>query len=269
MIVNMSSTATKEQIIHVMDRIKECGFLPHLIQGAERTVIGVVGKNRGRRNELEALRVAPGVEDIIPISQPFTLVSLELQTTRTIVDVKGVEIGGPELVVMAGPCSVESREQLMETARGVKAAGAKILRGGAYKPRTSPYDFQGLGIEGLKILAEAREETGLPIVTEVMGVEDLDAVVEYADMMQVGARNMQNYPLLRRLATVPRPVLLKRGPSATIKEWLLAAEDLPSCGNPNWVMCGPGIRRLTQNCATRWIWPGSRWRRSFAICLWL
>ena len=242
MIVNMSSTATQEDINHVMERIKECGFLPHLIQGAERTVIGVVGKNRGRRSELESLRVAPGVEDIIPISQPFTLVSLELQTTRTIVDVKGVQIGGPELVVMAGPCSVESREQLMQTARGVKAAGAKILRGGAYKPRTSPYDFQGLGIEGLKILKEASEETGLPIVTEVMGIEDLDAVVEYADMMQVGARNMQNYPLLRRLATVPRPILLKRGPSATIKEWLLAAEYLLSGGNPNVVLCERGIK---------------------------
>ena len=242
MIVNMSSTATQEQIDHVMERIKECGFLPHLIKGAERTVIGVVGKNRGRRNELEALRVAPGVEDLIPISQPFTLVSLQLQTQRTIVNVRNVRIGGPELVVMAGPCSVESREQLMETARAVKAAGATILRGGAYKPRTSPYDFQGLGLEGLKILKEASEETGLPIVTEVMGIEDLDAVVEYADMMQVGARNMQNYPLLRRLATVPRPVLLKRGPSATIKEWLLAAEYLLSGGNPNVVLCERGIK---------------------------
>jgi 3-deoxy-7-phosphoheptulonate synthase len=242
MIVNMSANATKEQIEHVMDRIKECGFLPHLIQGAERTVIGVVGKNRGRRAEVEALRVAPGVDEILIISQPYTLVSLELQPQRTVVDVKGVKIGGPDLVVIAGPCSVESREQLMETARGVKAAGANLLRGGAYKPRTSPYDFQGLGVEGLKILAEARKETGLPIVTEVMGVEDLDAVVEYADLMQVGARNMQNYPLLRRLATVPRPVLLKRGPSATIKEWLLAAEYLLSGGNPNVILCERGIK---------------------------
>src|SRR6202040_4215178 len=242
MIVNMSSTATQEEINHVMDRIKECGFLPHLIQGAERTVIGGGGKNRGRRSEIESLRGAPGVEDIISISQRCTLVSLELQTRRTVVDVKGVQIGGPELVVMAGPCSVESREQLMETARGVKAAGAKILRGGAYKPRTSPYDFQGLGLEGLKILKEASEETGLPIVTEVMGIEDMDACVEYADMMQVGARNMQNYPLLRRLATVARPILLKRGPSATIKEWLLAAEYLLSGGNPNVVLCERGIK---------------------------
>ena len=212
MIVTMSANATEEQIQHVMDRIKECGFLPHLIQGAERTVIGVVGKSRGRRSEVEALRVAPGVEDIISISQPFTLVSRELQRQGTVVDVKGVKIGGAELVVIAGPCSVESREQLLETARGVKASGAHLLRGGAYKPRTSPYDFQGLGVEGLKLLKEAREETGLPIVTEVMGIEDLDAVVEYADMLQVGARNMQNYPLLRRLATVPRPVSAEARP---------------------------------------------------------
>src|ERR1700681_3643790 len=174
MIVNMSANATEEQIQHVMDRIKECGFLPHLIQGAERTVIGVVGKNRGRRAEVEALRVAPGVEDIITISQPFTLVSLQLQPQRTVVDVSGVKIGGPDLVVIAGPCSVESREQLMETARGVKAAGAQLLRGGAYKPRTSPYDFQGLGEEGLQFLAEAREATGLGIVTEAIDVEIFD-----------------------------------------------------------------------------------------------
>jgi 3-deoxy-7-phosphoheptulonate synthase len=205
-------------------------------------VIGAVGKNRGRRSELEALRVAPGVEDIITISQPFTLVSLQLQTERTVVDVGGVKIGGPELVVIAGPCSVESREQLMEAAWGVKKAGAKLLRGGAFKPRTSPYDFQGLGLEGLKILREASQATGLPVVTEVVGVEDLDDVVEYADMMQVGARNMQNYPLLRKLATVPRPILLKRGPSATIKEWLLAAEYLLSGGNPNVVLCERGIK---------------------------
>jgi 3-deoxy-7-phosphoheptulonate synthase len=242
MIVNMSASATEEEIHHVVERIKECGYQPHLIRGAERTVIGAVGKNRGRRSELEALRVAPGVEDIIPISQPFTLVSRELQPERTVVRVKGVAIGGPEIVVIAGPCSVESREQLLETARGVKAAGAQMLRGGAFKPRTSPYDFQGLGLEALKILKDASKETGLPIVTEVMGVEDLDAVVEYADVMQVGARNMQNYPLLRRLATVPRPVLLKRGPAATIKEWLLAAEYLLSGGNPNVVLCERGIK---------------------------
>ena len=218
MIVNMSPEATEEQIQHVIERIKECGFEAHVIRGAERTVIGAVG-NQGRRGELEALQAAPGVGALVPISQPFKLVGRELHRESTIVNVGGVKIGGPHWVVCAGPCSVESREQILQTAHAIKQAGAQLLRGGAYKPRTSPYDFQGLGVEALELLREARKETGLPIVTEVMGIEDLDAVVEYADMMQVGARNMQNYPLLRRLATVPRPVLLKRGPSATIKEW--------------------------------------------------
>jgi 3-deoxy-7-phosphoheptulonate synthase len=242
MIINMFSTATEEQISHVVERVKECGFQPHLIRGAERTVIGAVGKNRGRRAELESLRVAPGVEDIIPIAQPFTLVSRELKSESTVVLVGGVRIGGPEIVVMAGPCSVESRDQLLQTARAVKQAGATILRGGAYKPRTSPYDFQGLGVEALKLLREAREETGLPVVTEVVGIEELEIVVEYADLLQVGARNMQNYPLLRRLARVPRPILLKRGPSATIKEWLLAAEYLLAGGNSNVLLCERGIK---------------------------
>src|SRR5713101_9634421 len=233
--------ASEEQIQHVMERIKECGFTPHIIRGAERTVIGAVG-NSDRRSEVEALQAAPGVEAVVAIAHPFKLVSRQLRPSGTVVDVRGVRIGGGEPAVMAGPCSVESREQILETARAVRAAGAHMLRGGAYKPRTSPYDFQGLGLEGLKILKEASEETGLPVVTEVMGVEDLDAVVEFADMMQVGARNMQNYPLLRRLATVPRPILLKRGPSATIKEWLLAAEYLLSGGNPNVVLCERGIK---------------------------
>lgn len=242
MIVNMAAGATEEQVDHVVERIKECGFQARLIRGAERTVIGVVGKSRGRRSELEALRAAPGVDEIIPIAQPFTLVSRELQRERTVVDVAGVRIGGPDVVVMAGPCSVESRERLLETARSVKAAGASMLRGGAYKARTSPYDFQGLGIEALSILSEARDITGLPIVTEVMGVEEIEAVAECADMLQVGARNMQNFPLLRRLATVPRPILLKRGPAATVKEWLLAAEYLLSGGNSNVVLCERGIK---------------------------
>ncbi|HEY7826178.1 MAG TPA: 3-deoxy-7-phosphoheptulonate synthase, partial [Candidatus Acidoferrales bacterium] len=170
------------------------------------------------------------------------LVSLQFHGTRTVVDVRGVRIGGGECVVIAGPCSVESRNQILETARAVKAAGAHMLRGGAYKPRTSPYDFQGLGVEALALLKEAREETGLPIVTEVMGTDEVDLVAEYADVMQVGARNMQNFPLLRRLAAVPRPILLKRGPSATVKEWLLAAEYLLAGGNPNVILCERGIK---------------------------
>ena len=241
MIVSMSANATEEEINHVIERIKESGFQAHVSRGAERTIIGAVGTG-GRRHEIEALKAAPGVEDVVPITQPFKLVSQEIKHDRTVVEVRGVQIGGGDVVVIAGPCSVESREQLMETARAVKAAGANMLRGGAYKPRTSPYDFQGLGIEALEFLKEAREETGLPVVTEVMSEGDVEVVAEYADMLQVGARNMQNFSLLRRLAPVNRPVLLKRGPSATIKEWLLAAEYLLAGGNPNIVLCERGIK---------------------------
>jgi 3-deoxy-7-phosphoheptulonate synthase len=242
MIVNMHAGASEEEINHVIERVRELGYQPHVIRGTERTVIGVVGKSNTHRNELEALRAAPGVEEMIPIAQPFKLVGRELRRERTVVEVAGVRIGGDELVVMAGPCSVESREQILETARAVKAAGAHMLRGGAYKPRSSPYDFQGLGVEALEILSEARAETGLPVVTEVMGTEEVDVVSEHADMLQVGARNMQNFPLLRRLASTPRPILLKRGPSATVKEWLLAAEYLLAGGNPNVVLCERGIK---------------------------
>jgi len=248
MLVNMSAKATKEEINHVIDRIKECGFQAHVIEGAERTVIGAVG-NSGRRSEIEALRAAPGVEDVIQIAHPFKLVSRQLKPTRTIVEVGEVRIGAEDVVVMAGPCSVESEEQLMETAYAVKTSGARLLRGGAYKPRTSPYDFQGLGVEALRFLKQASRSTGLPIVTEVMSEVDVETVAEYADMLQVGARNMQNFSLLRKLATVERPILLKRGPSATIKEWLLAAEYLLAGGNANVVLCERGIK--TFETATR------------------
>ncbi len=248
MIVNMSTQATPEEINHIIERIKECGYQAHVIQGAERTVIGAVGSS-GRRAEIEALRAAPGVQEVIQITHPFKLVSRQLRQRGTIVDVGGVKIGAGDLVVMAGPCSVESREQLMETARAVKGAGANMLRGGAYKPRTSPYDFQGLGVEALQILRDASKETGLPIVTEVMSEADVEIVAEYADMLQVGARNMQNFSLLRKLATFSRPILLKRGPSATIKEWLLAAEYLLAGGNANVVLCERGIK--TFETATR------------------
>jgi 3-deoxy-7-phosphoheptulonate synthase len=248
MIVNMSTQATVEEINHVIARIKECGYQAHVIHGVERTVIGAVGSN-GRRTELEALRAAPGVQDVIQITHPFKLVSRQLRQRGTIVEVAGVNIGADELVVIAGPCSVESEEQLMETARAVKAAGANMLRGGAYKPRTSPYDFQGLGVEALLLLRDASEETGLPVVTEVMSEADVEIVAEYADMLQVGARNMQNFSLLRKLAPIVRPILLKRGPSATIKEWLLAAEYLLAGGNANVVLCERGIK--TFETATR------------------
>jgi 3-deoxy-7-phosphoheptulonate synthase len=241
MIVNMSDNATQEQIEHIIQRIREAGFQPHITRGTERTIVAAVGSG-GRRHEIEALSVAPGVDNVVAIAQPFKLVSWQTQPQPTVVNVAGVKIGGPEVVVIAGPCSVESREQLLETAKGVKRAGATMLRGGAYKPRTSPYEFQGLGIEALKILREARELTGLPVVTEVMGTEDVDVICEYADMLQVGARNMQNFALLRRLATVKKPILLKRGPSASVKEWLLAAEYLLSGGNKEVVLCERGIK---------------------------
>jgi len=248
MIVNMSDTATPEQIEHVIQRVREAGFQPHVTRGTERTIVAAVGSG-GRRHELEALSVAPGVDNVVAIAQPFKLVSRQTRPHPTVVDVCGVKIGGAEVVVMAGPCSVESRDQLLQTAHGVKRAGATMLRGGAYKPRTSPYEFQGLGIEALKILREAHEQTGLPVVTEVMSTEDTDLICEYAEMLQVGARNMQNFALLRKLATTNKPVLLKRGPSATVKEWLLAAEYLLSGGNPNVVLCERGIK--TFETATR------------------
>jgi 3-deoxy-7-phosphoheptulonate synthase len=241
MIVNMSDSATEQQIEHIIQRIREAGFQPHVTRGTERTIVAAVGSG-GRRHEIEALSVAPGVDNVVAIAQPFKLVSRQTRPQPSVVNVRGVMIGGPEVVVIAGPCSVESREQLLETAQGVKQAGATMLRGGAYKPRTSPYEFQGLGIEALKILREARELTGLPIVTEVMGTEDVDLICEYADMLQVGARNMQNFSLLRRLATINKPILLKRGPSASVKEWLLAAEYLLSGGNTQVALCERGIK---------------------------
>src|SRR5215475_11665556 len=241
MIVNMSDNATPEQIEHIIQRIREAGFQPHVTRGTERTIVAAVGSG-GRRHEIEALSVAPGVDNVVAIAQPFKLVSRQTRPDPTVVDVGGVKIGGDKVVVIAGPCSVESREQLLETARGVKRAGANMLRGGAYKPRTSPYEFQGLGIEALKILREARELTGLPVVTEVMSTEDVDLIAEHADVLQVGARNMQNFALLRRLARVDRPILLKRGPSATVKEWLLAAEYLLSGGNSQVILCERGIK---------------------------
>jgi 3-deoxy-7-phosphoheptulonate synthase len=237
----MAAGSTEAELQHVIERVKECGFTPHVTRGSERAIVAAVGSG-GSRSALEALRAAPGVEDVVPIAHPFKLVSRQTHTGRTQVDVGGVPIGGQDAVVIAGPCSVESREQLLNTAHSVKAAGASLLRGGAYKPRTSPYDFQGLGVEALKLLREAREQTGLPVVTEVMSTADIPLISEYADMLQVGARNMQNYDLLRQLAKCNKPVMLKRGPSATIKEWLLAAEYLLAGGNDNVVLCERGIK---------------------------
>ena len=241
MIFNMMEGATEAEIQHVIDSVTLSGYQPHVIRGTERTIIAAVGSG-GNRTQLEALKVASGVEDAIPIAHPFKLVSRQVHREPSVVEVAGVKIGGDEIVIIAGPCSVESREQLLDTAAAVKRAGAHMLRGGAYKPRTSPYDFQGLGLEALKILTEARAATGLPIVTEVMATEDIDLIAEHADVLQVGARNMQNFALLRRLAKAQRPILLKRGPSATVKEWLLAAEYLLSGGNTQVILCERGIK---------------------------
>jgi len=236
----MSDNATEAEIEHIIERIREAGYQPHVTRGTQRTIVAAVGS--GRRHEIEALAVAAGVDTVVPIAQPFKLVSRQVKPHRSVVNVQGVPIGGDGVVVIAGPCSVESPEQLLSTAQAVKKSGASLLRGGAYKPRTSPYDFQGLGVEALKILRDASQQTGLPVVTEVMSTEDIDLISEYADMLQVGARNMQNFALLRKLATAKKPVLLKRGPSATVKEWLLAAEYLLSGGNPDVVLCERGIK---------------------------
>jgi 3-deoxy-7-phosphoheptulonate synthase len=240
MLVVMKPHATQVEIDAVVEKIRSMGLTPNPIPGSQRVAIGITG-NKGSLDpgQFETL---PGVADAIRVSQPFKLVSREVKEEDTVIDVGGVPLGGREVAVMAGPCSVESREQILEAAHAVKAAGARFLRGGAYKPRTSPYEFQGLAEEGLKLLALAREQTGLKVVTEVMDVENLAMVADYADVLQIGARNMQNYSLLRQLGGVKRPVLLKRGPSATIKEWLMAAEYIVAGGNYQVALCERGIR---------------------------
>lgn len=240
MMIVMKEGATEEQINHVIDKVKSLGVDVHLSRGEFKTIIGLVG-DTARVRELP-LGAYPGVEKVVPILKPFKLVSREFREEDSIVDVGGVKVGGTNFVVIAGPCSVENKEQLFEIARFVKEMGAKILRGGAFKPRTSPYAFQGLGEEGLKILAEAREETGLPVVTEVMDARDISLVEKYADILQIGARNMQNFLLLKEVGQVKKPVLLKRGFSATIEEFLMAAEYVVSGGNKDVILCERGIR---------------------------
>ncbi len=248
MIISMRQHATKQEIDYVCERIREFGYKVHSIEGEERVVIGVIGVGDVTAC-LESLEATPGVERAMRISAPYKFVSKEFKQESTRIRVNGSEIGGDEFVVMAGPCSVENEKQILETAEAVAAAGAKVLRGGAFKPRTSPYDFQGLALEGLKLLAKAREATGLAIVTEVMSEGDADLVAEYADIMQVGARNMQNFALLKALGKCRRPVLLKRGMSSTIKELLMSAEYITAHGNPNVILCERGIR--TFETATR------------------
>ncbi len=245
MLIVMKMDATPKQVDRVVEAVEERELKAHAIPGAQRTAIGITG-NLGvvEPAHFESL---DGVLEVIQVSHPYKLVSREFKPDKTVVDVGGVEVGGSELVVIAGPCSVEDPDQTLRIARRVQAAGAHMLRGGAYKPRTSPYSFQGLGLEGLKILAEVREETGLPVVTEATDIDVLDQVAEYADMVQIGARNMQNYTLLRRAGRCGRPVLLKRGMNATITELLLAAEYLLDQGNGQVVLCERGIRTFADH----------------------
>jgi 3-deoxy-7-phosphoheptulonate synthase len=240
MIVVMEPGATPEQIKHMAERVESLGLKAHVIQGTERTVIAAIGEKRAELKE--SLASGPGVASVVPILAPYKVASREVKKDPTQVVTRGLKIGAGVVGVIAGPCSVESESQIVETAKAVKAAGATGLRGGAFKPRTSPYSFQGMKEDGLKLLALARQETGLAVVTEVMSPEDVELVARYADMLQVGARNMQNYRLLEAVGQVRKPVLLKRGPAATMEEFLLAAEYILNEGNPDVVLCERGIR---------------------------
>ncbi|MGC8781116.1 MAG: 3-deoxy-7-phosphoheptulonate synthase [Anaerolineae bacterium] len=247
MVIVMKRGATAAEISFVVNQVEAYGYRAHLSQGTERTIIGVVGDDRPLENH--NFELLPGVEQVVRILQPFKLASRDFHPENTVVDVRGVQVGGQRIVIIAGPCSVESRSQLLETAWAVKEAGATILRAGAFKPRSSPYSFQGLGEAALELLAEAREETGLPVITEVMSVEQVPLVSKYADVLQVGARNMQNFPLLQAVGRTRVPVMLKRGLMNTAQEWLLSADYILSGGNRQVMLCERGIR--TFETATR------------------
>jgi len=248
MIISMKLHATKAEIEAVFERIRDFGYKVHSIEGEERVVIGVVGVGDVTAC-LESLEAMPQVEKAVRISAPYKFVSREFRPAKSQIVANGVEIGGDEFVMMAGPCSVESEKQIIQTADFVVRHGAKFLRGGAFKPRTSPYDFQGMELEGLKLLQKAKKETGLGIITEVMSDRDVELVAEYADILQIGARNMQNFALLKTLGKANRPVMLKRGLSSTIKELLMSAEYIVAHGNPDVILCERGIR--TFETATR------------------
>ncbi len=248
MIIVMAPDATPEEIEKVENTIRELGYTPHAIVGVERKVIGAVGDERGK-DRLQSIETMGGVESVFPILKPYKLASREVKSINSVIQVGGVSIGGPAIAIIAGPCSVESKEQICTTAKLVKSSGASFLRGGAYKPRTSPYSFQGMEEDGLKLLAAAREVSGLPIVTEVMNPREIDLVAKYADVIQVGARNMQNFSLLKELGRVDKPILLKRGMMNTIKEFLMSAEYVLSEGNHQVILCERGIR--TFETATR------------------
>lgn len=240
MIIVIRPDSTPEQIDHVLERIQELGFKPHVSQGAVRTIIGVIGDEN--KLQAEPLAAIPGVEQVLPIMKPFKLASREFHARDSVVEVGPVRIGGGSLAMIAGPCAVESLEGLDAIARHVKTAGANILRGGAFKPRTSPYSFQGLGEEGLKILRDVGQKHRMPVVTEVMDPRQVELVERYADMLQVGARNMQNFDLLKEVGQTRKPVLLKRGMSATVKDMLMSAEYILAEGNPGVVLCERGVR---------------------------
>ena len=240
MIVVMKGGCTKEEINTVVRRIEEYGLEAHISQGVEHTIIGILGQIFPELQD--RMELLPGVEEVIPISKPYKLASREFHPQNTVVKINDITIGGDEIVVIAGPCAVETEDQLLTTALAVKAIGANILRGGAFKPSTSPYHFRGLGEEGLKLLAKVRKETGMPVITEVMTPEDVKLVAGYADILQIGARNMQNFILLDEVGKTRKPVMLKRGISATIQEWLLAAEYILAQGNDQVILCERGIR---------------------------
>lgn len=241
MIIVLRPDTTKKELDHLVSKIKKLGLKPWVSKGVERTIVGVIGKEEIIRSL--PLEVFPGVEKVMPILKPYKLASRDFKREPSVVNVGGgVKVGAKKIVVMAGPCSVENKKLLIDIARRVKEAGATVLRGGAFKPRTSPYAFQGLGVKGLKYLAEARKETGLGIITELMDIRDIDLISKYADIIQIGARNMQNFNLLREVGKTRKPVLLKRGMSNTIKEFLMSAEYILSEGNFNVILCERGIR---------------------------
>ena len=254
MIIVLKPEATEAQLKHIITKVKALGLKPMISRGIERTIIGVIGEEDLLR--VQPMEVFPGVEKVMPILSPYKLVSREFKPADTIVEVNGIKIGGGRIVVMAGPCAVENFDLLFSIAKAVKKGGAVILRGGAFKPRTSPYSFQGLGEEGLKYLVEVKKRTGLPIATELMDVRDLDIVERHADIIQIGARNIQNFDLLKEVGRSKKPVLLKRGMASTVKDWLLSAEYILQNGNFNVILCERGIRtfetetRFTQDLSS-------------------
>jgi 3-deoxy-7-phosphoheptulonate synthase len=245
MLILMASDHTKKQLSDVLARVRSLKLKPHVIPGKNSVAVGITGNNGALDKAL--FETLPGVREAVRVTRPYKLAGRDFKHGDTVVDVGGFKIGGPSLVVIAGPCAVESEEQLIRIARAVKKAGAQLLRGGAYKPRTSPYAFQGLGKKGLQLLARAKKETGMPIVTEVLDQRSLDDVAEYADVLQVGARNMQNFALLKDLGKLRKPVMLKRGLSATLDEWLMSAEYLLSEGNDKLFLCERGIRAFSDH----------------------